>query len=237
MMALAPIQRPPYPVTSRSVRRILILTLAVAACGGSEPPTPTPTATATTVAADPDGCAPATPKAKRTELEKPTAKLDPAKTYVATVKTNCGDFAITLDVKRAPRTAASFKSLADQRFYDGSNIHRIIPGFVIQGGDPQLNGSGGPGYSVVEPPPSDLTYEQGAVAMAKGQDEAPGTSGSQFFVVTGPDGEQLPADYALLGKVSDGEPVVQKIGAIITDPRTDAPEAPVVIESVRVSER
>ena len=73
--------------------------------------------------------------------------------------------------------------------------------------------------------------------MAKGPDEAPGTSGSQFFVVTGPDGEQLPAEYALLGKVSDGEPVVAKIGAIITDPRTDAPEAPVVIESVRVSER
>ena len=174
---------------------------------------------------------------KTTELEKPTAKLDPAKTYVATVKTNCGDFAITLDVKRAPKTAASFKSLADQHFYDGTNFHRIIPGFVIQGGDPQLNGSGGPGYSVVEAPPSDLTYEQGVVAMAKGPDEASGTSGSQFFVVTGPDGEQLPAEYALLGKVSDGEPVVEKIGAIITDPRTDAPEAPVVIESVRVSER
>ncbi len=175
--------------------------------------------------------------AKDAKATKPTAKLDPGKTYVATVTTNCGNFEITLDAKRAPKTSASFKSLADQKFYDGTTFHRIVPGFVIQGGDPQGTGLGGPGYSVVEAPPKDLKYTEGVVAMAKTGSEAAGTSGSQFFVVTGPSAAQLPPDYALLGQVTGGKDVVAKLGAIITDPNTDAPEAPVVIESVRVSEQ
>ena len=82
-------------------------------------------------------------------------------------------------------TGGSFKYLADQGFYDGTTFHRIVPGFVIQGGDPQGDGTGGPGYSVVEPPPQDLVYARGVVAMAKTELEKPGTSGSQFFIVTG----------------------------------------------------
>jgi peptidyl-prolyl cis-trans isomerase B (cyclophilin B) len=213
------------------VRRILILGAIFAGCGGN-PAEPTPSATP--AATDANGCIPAQPTAKDTKLKQPTAALDASKTYVATVETNCGSFAITLDVKRAPKTSASFKYLADQRFYDGSDIHRIVPDFVIQGGDPQLTGNGGPGYQIVEAPPRDMTYEPGVVAMAKGESDPPGASGSQFFVVTGPDAEKLPPQYALLGKLTGGEPVVQKIGSIITDPRTDAPEAPVVIKSVRV---
>ena len=107
---------------------------------------------------------------------------------------------------------------------------------MLQGGDPQGTGKGGPGYSVVEKPPGDLVYSKGVVAMAKSANAKPGSSGSQFFVVTGDDGRKLEPDYALLGEITGGEPVVQKIGAIITDPRTDLPDPPVVIKSIRVTE-
>ena len=174
------------------------LALALASCGddgGDEnAATPEPAATeeATTEAPTaneflPEGCedveAPA-PKEEGT-LEAPKEKLGESKTYVATVSTTCGDFKITLDAKRAPITGGSFKYLADEKFFDGLVFHRIISDFVIQGGDPAGSGNGGPGYSVEEAPPSDLKYTQGIVAMAKTEDEPPGTSGSQFFVVTG----------------------------------------------------
>ena len=116
-------------------------------------------------------------------------------------------------------------------------FHRIVPGFVIQGGDPQGTVPGGPGYRVVEAPPKDLKYVEGVVAMAKTGARRRARSGSQFFVVTGPSAAQLPPDYALLGQVTGGQDVVAKIDAIISDPNTDAPEAPVVIESIRVSEQ
>src|SRR4030095_8655173 len=107
-----------------------------------------------------------------------------AKTYLASVATNCGDFVITLDAKRAPKTGGAFKYLADKGFFDNTTFHRIVSGFVIQGGDPKGDGTGGPGFSVVEPPPQDLVYTKGVVAMAKTGAEPLGTSGSQFFVVT-----------------------------------------------------
>jgi peptidyl-prolyl cis-trans isomerase B (cyclophilin B) len=166
------------------------------------------------------------------ELPKPKERLQRAKTYVATVVTSCGDFEITLDSKRAPRTGGSFKYLADKGFYDGLSFHRIVAGFVIQGGDPQGNGGGGPGYSVVEAPPGGLTYTKGVVAMAKTQTERPGTSGSQFFVVTAEDA-QLPPDYALLGKVTKGQEVVDKIGVAPTT-ADEQPAEPIVIRSVDV---
>jgi cyclophilin family peptidyl-prolyl cis-trans isomerase len=215
----------------------LLLALVIAACGGSAQPEPKPTATPA-AQRDANGCVPAEqPTPKTVELKQPKAKLDPSRIYVATVSTNCGVFNGTLDVERAPKTTASFKFLADQRLYDNTTIHRIVDGFVFQGGDPQLNGTGGPGYQVVEKPPEGITYDEGVVAMAQGADDPPGTSGSQFFVVTGPDAAQLRPEYALLGRISGGQRVVELIGDIVTDPRTDAPEAPVVIESVRVSER
>ena len=164
------------------------------------------------------------------KLPKPTLKLDPKKTWVAQVLTNCGEFDITLDVKRAPKTSSSFASLVKQGFYNGLAFHRIVPGFVIQGGDPAGDGSGGPGYSVVEAPPKDLTYTRGVVAMAKTEVEDPGTSGSQFFVVTGEDA-QLPPDYALLGKVSGGSDVVQTIGVAPTT-QDEKPVDPIVIRQI-----
>jgi len=211
--------------------------LLVAACGEDDnSPAAEATATATEAPASPEGCEAAEaaePKGEGT-LPKPKAVLDADKTYVATVSTNCGDFEITLDSQQAPKTGGSFKSLADKGFYEGTTFHRIVAGFVIQGGDPQGNGQGGPGYSVVEAPPKNLLYEKGVVAMAKTGTEPAGTSGSQFFVVTAEDA-QLPPDYALLGTVTSGQDVVDKIGVVETDPSTEAPIDPVVITSVKVT--
>ena len=108
---------------------------------------------------------------------------------------------------------ASFAGLVDKGFFDGLTFHRIVPGFVIQGGDPEGNGMGGPGYSVVDKPPADTQYKKGLVAMAKSQAEPAGTSGSQFFVVTS-DGVSLPPDYAVLGDVTEGMDTVEKIGKL-----------------------
>jgi peptidyl-prolyl cis-trans isomerase B (cyclophilin B) len=211
---------------------------ALAGCGSKDKPAPQVTAAPTEQSAagcrvvDTSGLEPRT-----ATLPKPSAKLDPAKTYVATLDTNCGTFEITLDARRAPVTGGSFKYLADHKFYDDTLIHRIVPEFVFQGGDPQGTGQGGPGYSVVEKPPGTLKYTTGVVAMAKTAQEAPGTSGSQFFVVTGDDALTLGPEYALLGKVTGGDAIVQRIGKIVTDPRTDMPDEPVLVKSVRVTER
>ena len=119
---------------------------------------------------------------------------------------------------RAPKTANSFAFLAEEGFYDDLDFHRIVPEFVIQGGDPLGTGTGGPGYSVDEKPPANLAYTKGTVAMAKSSAEPPGRSGSQFFVVTGADAG-LPPEYALVGKVSEGIDVVERIGNL-GDPGT-----------------
>ena len=210
--------------------------LGLAACGGSDSKSAAaPTSTTPPSPAEAAGCekVPA-PKAKAdAKLPKPTEKLAAGKTYVAQVVTSCGEFDITLDAKRAPLTGGSFAYLAGKRFYDGLSFHRIVPGFVIQGGDPKGDGSGGPGYSVTEAPPNDLVYSKGVVAMAKTQTEAAGTSGSQFFVVTGEDAG-LPADYALLGKVTKGQEVVDKIGVLAVGP-DEAPTQPVVIRTIRIA--
>jgi peptidyl-prolyl cis-trans isomerase B (cyclophilin B) len=167
--------------------------------------------------------------------ERPKLRLDPKKTYQARVETNCGPFVIQLDPKRAPRTGASFVSLARDGFFDGTGFHRIAPGFVIQGGDPAGDGSGGPGYKVRELPPKDIVYSRGVVAMAKGGAEPAGTSGSQFFVVTGEDAG-LPPEYALLGKVKSGLDSVSRIESKSTA-EDGPPSEPIVIRRVTISEQ
>jgi cyclophilin family peptidyl-prolyl cis-trans isomerase len=126
-------------------------------------------------------------------------------------------------------TTASFASLVQRGFYDHLTFHRVLADFVIQGGDPLGNGQGGPGYSVVERPPSDTRYTRGVVAMAKTAAERPGTSGSQFFVVTGDD-VGLPPEYALVGKVTGSYEAVDKIAAEPVSGPEGQPLSPVVIE-------
>ncbi|MDQ3543594.1 MAG: peptidylprolyl isomerase, partial [Actinomycetota bacterium] len=163
---------------------------------------------------------------------QPTETLDPALTWTLTFETSCGEFVVTLDLESAPDTTASLVALAESGFYDDTVFHRIIPGFVVQGGDPTASGEGGPGYQTVDPPAADATYVHGVVAMAKSPQEAAGTSGSQFFVVTGDDAG-LPPDYAIVGDVTEGLDVVDLIGTL-GDPATEAPTQVVLIESVTV---
>lgn len=198
--------------------------------GGSQPASTTPTSAAAEAPCK-EVQAPAT---KSEDAKKPKGKLDTKKTYAVTFVTNCGSFSVELNAKDQPRTSASFLNLAEKGFYDGLGFHRIAPGFVIQGGDPLGNGSGGPGYKVVEEPPQDTQYVRGTVAMAKAGTEAPGTSGSQFFVVTG-DGVQLPPEYALVGKVTEGMESVDRIEDLGVPGQDGPPSQPAVIESAQVN--
>ena len=161
--------------------------------------------------------------------------LDPAQTHSVTLRTNKGSFTVELDVETSPKTTASFYELARKGFFDGTIFHRIVPGFVIQGGDPTGTGTGGPGYKTVDPPPQETSYTKGVVAMAKAQDEAPGTAGSQFFVVTAANAG-LPPEYAILGKVTDGLGVVERIGRL-GDPSTEQPTEQVVIEKATAASK
>ena len=106
------------------------------------------------------------------------------KHFDATFETNCGTFTIRLDQAQSPQAAASFASLVKRGYFDGTIFHRIVPGFVIQGGDPSQSGNGGPGYTTVDKPPAGAAYTHGVVAMAKTGAQPSGTAGSQFFVVT-----------------------------------------------------
>ncbi|HEX8743665.1 MAG TPA: peptidylprolyl isomerase [Thermoleophilaceae bacterium] len=232
------------------MRRTLViasicLAAALGACGDDDEPksdssTAAPSeaapATPTTTAPEADsaeGCEQAeAPSGGERTAKKPKGDLDDGKTYSLVFATSCGDFTVELDPKTAPKASASLVSLAQQRFFDGTTFHRIVPDFVIQGGDPTGTGTGGPGYSTVDEPPADATYPKYSVAMAKAGDEPPGTAGSQFFVMTGDRG--LPAEYAIVGKVTDGTEVVDRIGAL-----GDAAEQPtqvVLIEKVTVEE-
>ena len=141
------------------------------------------------------------------------ADLEDGKKHSVVVDTSKGSFTFELATDISPCTTAAFAGLVQKGFFDGLNFHRIVPGFVIQGGDPQGNGMGGPGYTTVDAPPQDTTYDKGLVAMAKAANEPSGTSGSQFFVVSA-DGVQLTPDYAVLGHVTDGIGVVEKIGEL-----------------------
>ena len=168
--------------------------------------------------------------------QRPSGPLESGKAYTVKILTSCGAFTIGLDPETSPHASASFVSLARSGFFDNTTFHRIVPDFVIQGGDPTGSGSGGPGYSTRDVPPPNARYRRGVVAMAKTQDEPAGTAGSQFYVVTGADAG-LPADYALLGKVTHGMDAVDRI-ARLGDPNAGeegTPTQPVVIERTSVT--
>lgn len=207
----------------------LIVAALAAGCGGEDddetvaPPPPNPECREV---AQPEARPPV-------DLEAPTALLPANVEHVARVTTSCGEFAITLDPEASPRAAASFIALAEDGYFDGTYFHRIVPGFVVQGGDPTGTGGGGPGYTTVDTPAETTTYTKGVVAMAKSPTEAAGTAGSQFFVVTADDAG-LPPDYAVIGRVTDGLDVVERIGRL-GDPTTELPTQPVVIDSIEIA--
>lgn len=162
-------------------------------------------------------------------IPRPRHTLDPSKQYAVLLETNCGNIEIALAVKQAPKTSSSFAYLVKRGFYDNLTFHRVASGYVIQGGDPNGDGSGGPGYTVIEPPPGSLHYTIGTVAMAKTEADPSGASGSQFFIVTA-HATALPPQYALVGKVQGSFSAVDAIGGLATDPPQDgAPTIPVVI--------
>jgi len=202
----------------------------LAACGEDEPTTASDATSARAQCEKVEAPAPKTDvKLKPPQDDAPTAAG-------VVFDTSCGSFTVSFD-ERSPKTAASFQYLAEQGFYDDTVFHRVVPGFVIQGGDPlgsspdpEKVGTGGPGYSIDEKPPSDLAYTKGIVAMAKTTAEPPGRSGSQFYVVTGVDAD-LPPDYALVGKVTEGMDVVEAIEALGTPGSDGPPSQTVVVES------
>ena len=214
---------------------LLVLVLSLAGCGGDDEPESSAGTNATTEASSSgdDGCETVEAPAAKPDggQTAPTGSLDAGKTYKLVVSTSCGDFTITLDPSLAPKTTASLVSLAEAGFYDGTTFHRVVPGFVIQGGDPTGTGTGGPGYTTVDAPPTDTQYTEGVVAMAKSAAEPSGTSGSQFFVVTAPDAG-LPPDYAVVGTVTEGMETVSAIEALGSG--DGPPSQPVVIEKVSV---
>jgi len=183
-------------------------------------------------AASPGGCKEVEPPEPKTvSLTAPKQTVKKGESLTAVLETSCGSFEIALDTTQAPKTTNSFAYLSEEGFYDDLTFHRIAPGFVIQGGDPEGTGSGGPGYSVDEKPPANLSYTKGTVAMAKTSAEPPGRSGSQFFVVTSADAG-LPPEYALVGKVSKGFSTVERIEKLGGE--GEAPERTVLIEKVTI---
>jgi cyclophilin family peptidyl-prolyl cis-trans isomerase len=158
------------------------------------------------------------PKKRRFDGPPPMC-IDPSKRYTAEMATTKGTMVVALDPIAAPRTVNNFVVLARYHYFDGIHFHRVIPGFMLQGGDPDGSGRGGP------------RYEIGSLAMANA---GPNTNGSQFFVISGPSGVSLPPQYSLFGKVVKGLDVVAAIDAIGTGSGT--PKEKVVIESVTITE-
>jgi cyclophilin family peptidyl-prolyl cis-trans isomerase len=164
---------------------------------------------------------------------EPDMVIDVSKRYVATMATSHGTMVIALDPLAAPRTVNSFVFLARDGYYDGVIFHRIIPGFVLQGGDPTGTGSGGPGYKFADELPAAGQYQVGSLAMANA---GPNTNGSQFFIISGADGVRLPPLYSLFGAVVSGGEVVEAINAL-GSPGAGTPKERVTIESVTIEEK
>jgi cyclophilin family peptidyl-prolyl cis-trans isomerase len=211
----------------------LALALAVAAgCGGGSKKA----AGGTTGS---DGCnhtAPAAASKAPPTFSKPDTVLSSGSKATLVLDTSCGEIKIGLDQARGGPIPNSVAFLAKKGFYDGITFHRVVPGFVIQGGDPKGDGTGGPGYTVRGPVPKGYRYRIGDVAMAKTASDPAGTAGSQFFVVLGPNGTSLAPAYGLLGHITDRGSLetVNRIAALGTPGQDGPPVAPVYIDSATV---
>ncbi len=169
---------------------------------------------------------------RRKFRKPPPMCIDAAKRYTAVMDMSMGSMTIALDAAAAPLTVNNFVMLARYHYYDGVIFHRIIEGFVCQGGDPTGTGRGGPGYRFTDELPKPGRYELGSLAMAN---SGPNTNGSQFFIISGSNGTRLPAHYSLFGKVVNGLDVVDAIQKVATD-RNDRPLTDVTINSVKITE-
>ena len=237
----------------RAAPLALLLTIAALLVGCSLPgqdaeTTPTveapPVSTAVAPVLEPgvDGCnhrkPPYAGEPKQTYAEAPPDPLvPPTSTWSVEMVTSCGPLTIVLDPTTGGAATASFAALARAGFYDGLSFHRVVPGFVVQGGDPQGTGAGGPGYTVATAPPSDYRYKNGDVAMAKTGNEPAGTAGSQFFIVsTESGGAMLEPIYAVVGHVTDttSAETLRKLDRLgVAD---GPPVEPVYIWTARLSE-
>ena len=227
---------------------------AVAAVLLSGSPTPkalpsaTPTPSATTTPSVTVACGGTTPPAASAVArfngrysKPPRMTVEASKRYLWTLQTSCGSIQIALDPKGAPKTVNSIVFLTRQGLYDGVTFHRIVPNFVIQGGDPLGSGTGGPGYTTVDTPPANAQYPVGTIAMAKAQTEPAGTAGSQFFIVTSSSAQTSlapngTAQYAIVGKVVKGLAVVSTIAAVPVGGQTgDVPQQNVYIVKATIT--
>jgi cyclophilin family peptidyl-prolyl cis-trans isomerase len=157
--------------------------------------------------------------------------IDLSKRHSAEMVTSKGTMVLALDAIAAPRTVNNFVFLARYHYYDGISFHRVIPGFMAQGGDPEGTGAGGPGYKFEDELPQPGKYQIGSLAMANA---GPDTNGSQFFVISGPDGVRLPPQYSLFGQLVSGRDVLAAIDRIGSP--SGKPREKVVIESVTITE-
>lgn len=221
------------------------LAAALVGCGGAKPnqtysktPAAQNPATPAPAAQSP---APSTGTAKKTYTKAPDMQIDPNKQYTATMKTSLGTMTIQLYAKDAPGTVNNFVVLSKDGFYNGTIFHRIIKNFMIQGGDPQGTGVGGPGYTIKDEYPVKMKYELGTVAMAR--TSQPNSAGSQFFICNSADcgGLNAQPDYVIFGKVTEGLDVLDKLSNVPVGPGADgamsAPKTPPTIESITITEK
>ncbi len=226
----------------KPVIALLAAGLALAACGGSSSKGPTDI---TKSAAEPAGAATAPPTTGSNGCIQGDPPIASPKSYTAppaapagtklTMETSCGTMVFALDKTLGGPVTAAVAGLAADGFYNGLTFHRVVPDFVLQGGDPEGTGSGGPGFSTVKAPPKDYAYKLGDLAMAKTGDEPAGTAGSQFFVISGASGEGLTPDYAVIGHATDPDSLktIARIGALgVSD---GPPSQPVWIVKATVS--
>lgn len=231
----------PRPTLRTALGVLAVATPLVLAGCGSEESTPAAGSwggDSTTAAETSSGdaaveCPPAEGTEERTTSfeSAPPMCLTPGVDYTAVITTDAGTVTVDLLEDKAPETVNNFVFLARNHYYDGITFHRVIPGFMIQGGDPQGTGSGGPGYQFSDELPAAGEYEIGSVAMANA---GPDTNGSQFFIVTGDAGVSLPPDYSLFGAVTEG---METVTAIETDGSAQGtPSTTHTIESVEIIE-
>lgn len=215
-----------------TVLLLSLLVLVVAGCAGNKAATPPSDSTGSQSSSTGQA------QVHKTWSSPPSMQIDPKKSYQAIIHTSMGDITINLFAADAPKTVNNFVFLAKNDFYNGLKFHRVIKNFMIQTGDPNGDGTGGPGYKFADELPPKHPYAPGIVAMANA---GPNTNGSQFFICSGPDADTLPTQYTVFGQVVKGMDVVEKISDVKVGPNAQgemsSPLQPVYMKSVDIVEK